>query len=264
MDSSLHDRHEGRLVVDAPKTKAAARTIPLIGDTADALRQHRLRQVAERLAAGPAWIDSGHVFTTLLGTPIDPSNALHWWYRLTERAGVGRRRFHASRHTAATLLLEREVPLEVVSAILGHSGITITADVYAKVRQDAKRRALTRLGEYSPSEPPAVTNCTELWRDLMPRLLYSRGMTTDRQVLRASDSAPLTEVRDNLSEFIDEISQHGSDLVITKHGKPVAVVVGHEEYEALLETLNILSDTDTMAALAEAEADVAAGRLVEL
>ena len=55
------------------------------------------------------------------------------------------RRFHASRHTAATLLLEAGVPLEVESAILGHSSIGVTANIYAKVRTDLKRRALETL-----------------------------------------------------------------------------------------------------------------------
>jgi len=58
---------------------------------------------------------------------------------------VGRRRFHASRHTAASLLLDRGVPLEVVSAILGHASLSVTADVYARVSMDAKRRALETL-----------------------------------------------------------------------------------------------------------------------
>ena len=63
------------------------------------------------------------------------------------RAGVGRRRFHASRHTAASLLLDSGVPLEVVSAVLGHASLAITADVYARVSMDAKRRALETLSE---------------------------------------------------------------------------------------------------------------------
>ncbi len=76
--------------------------------------------------------------------------------------------------------------------------------------------------------------------------------------------APLTEVRDKLSEIIDEVSTTGADLIITKRGRPAAVVVGYDEYESLLETLNILSDDDTMAAIAEAEAEVASGDLVDL
>jgi integrase len=42
-------------------------------------------------------------------------------------------------------MLEQGVPLEVVSAILGHAGLAITADVYARVTADSKRRALLRL-----------------------------------------------------------------------------------------------------------------------
>ena len=74
-------------------------------------------------------------------------------------------------------------------------------------------------------------------------------------------TAPLTEVRDRLSEIIDDVSSHGTEWVITRHGRPVAVMVGADEYESLLETLNILSDSDTMDALAAAEADIAAGRV---
>ncbi len=130
------------LVTTTPKTATGARTVPLVGNTVPVLREHRRRQAEERLRAGPAWQDNGWVFTSSVGTPLDPRGALRWWHKLSERAGVGRRRFHASRHTAATLLLDRGVPLEVVSAILGHASLAITADVYARVTMDAKRRAL--------------------------------------------------------------------------------------------------------------------------
>ena len=75
---------------------------------------------------------------------------------------------------------------------------------------------------------------------------------------------PLTDARNRLSEIVDDVISTGSEFVITKHGRPSAVILGHDEYESLLETLNILSDPETMAALDEAEADLAAGNLVEL
>lgn len=142
---TLKARRGGELYVDTPKTAAGERTIPLVGGTAEALGEHRRRQTAERLAAGPLWRDSGHVFTHENGQPLRPARASSWWKALCVRAGIGPRRFHASRHTAATLMLEDGVPLEVVSAILGHAGLAITADVYARVSQDSKRRALARL-----------------------------------------------------------------------------------------------------------------------
>lgn len=75
---------------------------------------------------------------------------------------------------------------------------------------------------------------------------------------------PLTEARNRLSEIVEDVTSTGSEFVISRHGRPAAVVLSYEEYESLLETLNILSDADTMSALAEAEADLAAGDLTPL
>lgn len=70
---------------------------------------------------------------------------------------------------------------------------------------------------------------------------------------------PLTEARSRLSEIIDEVISTGPGHVITKHGRPVAVVIDHEEYESLIETLNILSDPGAMAAIVVAERELDAG-----
>jgi integrase len=146
------DLAAGELHVRHAKTAAGVRTLPLIAEAVDVLRAHRAR--AEVLAL------EGYVFPTSVGTRRSPQRTRDDWSALLEGAGVAHRcrncgsdercsshvrRFHASRHTAATLLLERDVPLEVVSAILGHSSLGITADVYAKVRGDLKRRGLARL-----------------------------------------------------------------------------------------------------------------------
>jgi integrase len=72
-----------------------------------ALRAHRKRQTAERLAVGPAWQDGDLVFCTPVGTVIDAGNMLtRSHYPLLVRAGLPRVRFLDLRYTAATLLLE--------------------------------------------------------------------------------------------------------------------------------------------------------------
>jgi prevent-host-death family protein len=73
------------------------------------------------------------------------------------------------------------------------------------------------------------------------------------------NTAPLTEVRDKLRQVVDNVVDTGAEYVITRHGKPVAVVLAFDEYESLLETLNILSDAETVAAIDEGEADLAEG-----
>ena len=77
-------------------------------------------------------------------------------------------------------------------------------------------------------------------------------------------NTPLTKAIERFSELVDEAAATGAEFVITKHGRPVAVLIAHDEYEGLVETLNILSDPDAAASLAEAESDIEAGRLVDL
>jgi integrase len=138
--------------VSDSKTEAGVRTVALPAFAVDALRQHRVRQLEEREQA-EWWGDPGLVFASTAGTNLDRRNTLRWWHDLTERAGVGRRRFHASRHTAATLMLNGGVPLEVVSATLGHAGLAITADVYAKVRAPLQRTAADTMDALLGTQP---------------------------------------------------------------------------------------------------------------
>jgi integrase len=134
------DLDAAALTVRQAKTEAGRRTIALPAMVVSALHQHRVRQLQERVASS-VWVDPDLVFTSSLGTALDRRNVLRWWYALTARAGVTRRRFHATRHTAATLMLNAGVPLEVVSATLGHAGLAITADIYARVMPEYQRQA---------------------------------------------------------------------------------------------------------------------------
>lgn len=136
---------KAELTVSRSKTGAGERTVPMVAGVDAALRGRRRRQLEERVAAGPLWTDTGYVFTREDGRQLDPRVALNWWHRITENAGVGRRRFHSSRHTCAVLLLDQGVSLETVSAVLGHSDLALTANIYARTTQDAKRRALAKL-----------------------------------------------------------------------------------------------------------------------
>ncbi len=85
----------------------------------------------------------------------------------------------------------------------------------------------------------------------------------DREQKRLTSTEPLTVVRQNFSEIVEEVVTTGSEMVVSRHGRQDAVILGFAEYEALIETLNILSDPVTMSALAEADADLSAGELVD-
>jgi prevent-host-death family protein len=76
----------------------------------------------------------------------------------------------------------------------------------------------------------------------------------------ATDS--LRNVKDRFSEFIDRVEREHERVVVTRNGRPAAVMISPEDLESLEETLAVLGDSDAVKALAEAEAAVAAGDVV--
>jgi antitoxin YefM len=74
---------------------------------------------------------------------------------------------------------------------------------------------------------------------------------------------PLAEVKNHLSEVVDRLEREHGRVVITKHGRPAAVMLSLDDLESLEETLAVLRDPDLMASIAEADAEVAAGRAGE-
>jgi len=72
---------------------------------------------------------------------------------------------------------------------------------------------------------------------------------------------PLTEARKDLSKLIDEVSTIHEHITITRQGKPAAVVMSADEFESWHETLEILDDSEAMAAIRRGLRDVKAGRV---
>jgi integrase len=139
-------RVSGELRMSPPKTRYSRRVIPLPDFWLEALRGHRTRQ-AEEKGVAVEWINSGHVFTTGTGRPIDPRNLNRQFYRVREAAGLSAYRFHDLRHTAVSLLLDLGVPPHVVRETVGHSAIEVTMTIYAHASLEEKQKALRRLGK---------------------------------------------------------------------------------------------------------------------
>ena len=72
----------------------------------------------------------------------------------------------------------------------------------------------------------------------------------------------LTQLRPKLPQILDRVTKYFDRYIITRHGKPEAVVISREDYESLLETLEILSDKKLMREIKKAEADIKAGKTI--
>jgi len=108
-------REGGRFVFTEPKTKHGKRKILLSPEVLEALRSHRVRQLAERLTAGPAWADLDLVFCNECGHPLHCGNVGRFW-------------FH-------------KVIAKAVSEMLGHASIAITLDTYSHVLPSMQENA---------------------------------------------------------------------------------------------------------------------------
>ena len=130
--------------VGTPKT-GKARLVSVGGKTAAALRAHRQGQLEEKIALVPRYQDSPYVFTGVSGGLLHHRTSAREFARLCEIAGIPEgTRFHALRHTAATVAFQEGVPGKVVSEMLGHSSIKQTLDTYSHVipgmQEDAAKR----------------------------------------------------------------------------------------------------------------------------
>jgi antitoxin YefM len=71
---------------------------------------------------------------------------------------------------------------------------------------------------------------------------------------------PLAEIKKRLSEIVDGVEERHDRVVLTRNGRPAAVLISPDELESLEETLEILSDPKATKAIRAAEADIDAGK----
>lgn len=142
---SLQDTEDG-LVLKAPKTRKGRRAILLPPEVTELLKLHsRSAYVADRMRH----VDARYgrlVFRRPDGSPWHPGAFSAEFHHFMNRAGV-KARFHDLRHTHATQLLKRGVPISVVSERLGHAKASITLDVYSHVLPSMQQEAAAKVGE---------------------------------------------------------------------------------------------------------------------
>jgi antitoxin YefM len=82
--------------------------------------------------------------------------------------------------------------------------------------------------------------------------------------MSVADHLPLADVKNRLSEVIETLEREHGRVVVTKHGRPAAVLLSIEDLESLEETLEIMSNPALLEAVREGERDIAAGRTEQL
>ena len=170
--------YDSRRNLKSTKTKAGRRTLPLMPETAEALKAHLEAQRSRGLPANP----QDPVIITERGTRVHPDVMERWWR--SDRAGLGCEGFciHELRHTYLTALARAGVHPKVMQALAGHADSKVTMDVYTHADMGGKRDAAERLraalqpygeqdGGWRPDLPPAQPK----WRIDQPMPAWAKG-----------------------------------------------------------------------------------------
>ncbi|MFI7133849.1 tyrosine-type recombinase/integrase [Nonomuraea sp. NPDC050153] len=129
------------------KTNAGKRSLPLLGIIREALEIQRRGQEIMKEQAGDDWADTGLVFTTRSGLPIEPRNLARSFARIVKAAKLRPIRVHDLRHTAASLLKKLGVAPRDAMEILGHSRISVTMEIYTHGDGESRENAIKMVND---------------------------------------------------------------------------------------------------------------------
>lgn len=143
-ESIRNEQNNKRITLEVtdPKSKAGIRSLPLSPSVLDALEYHRQWHTTEMHKRG---YQTRYIFTTSNGNLYYQSTLRKSFNRLCNRIGVESKNFHAFRRTFGTRLAAKGVPIEVLSKMMGHSDISVTAKYYINISKDQKKAALAAI-----------------------------------------------------------------------------------------------------------------------
>lgn len=134
------------VVVGEPKTEESAGKVALPRQLVGILLAHSAAQDQERANAATDWPDTNYVFTSKTGRHLEPRNINRTFESLCRRAEVPVIRFHDLRHSCASLLYAQGVEPGTIQAILRHSTLAVTMEVYVDVFDEVRGAAVDQLG----------------------------------------------------------------------------------------------------------------------
>jgi integrase len=134
------------IVTGSPKSKASTRTLPMPDEVVELLKAARKRQREERLAFGQGYGSGEYVASDETGQPYHPNLLTFRWGKLLGELGIKPVRLHDARHSCATLMHLRNVPIAVIAAWLGHASAAFTMSRYTHSQDQALKDAASSFG----------------------------------------------------------------------------------------------------------------------
>ncbi|PEU05840.1 tyrosine-type recombinase/integrase [Bacillus sp. AFS019443] len=137
----------GRQLKVGAKNKSSVRSIHIPVVLVEELTHHRKLIDQERIMYGDDYIDLDLVLPTIHGRPVEPRTFRRAFYSLTSHLKLPHIRIHDLRHTHATLLIQQNVNVKLISDRLGHSNVGTTLNTYSHVLPDMQKSVSDKLDE---------------------------------------------------------------------------------------------------------------------
>lgn len=139
--------HYGKTLKSGTKTIAGERNISMPEQLLTILKKHRKQYAAFKVATVDFVDEDLVIYNLKNGGTVFPSNLTKAYIKDVKRSGLPHIRFHDLRHTHATMLIEKNLNVKVISERLGHSKVGITLDIYSHVLPSMQQEVADKLDE---------------------------------------------------------------------------------------------------------------------
>lgn len=142
----INIRHRG-VIEDTTKTLKSVREVLMPKKVFDLLSLYKMEQENNKRLLKDNWKDSHYVFKSEFGGFINPERLTDKWNRFLKKYKLRKLRLHDLRHTSATFLISKGIPIATVSKRLGHSNIYTTLNIYTHSVNDDEITAIDVINE---------------------------------------------------------------------------------------------------------------------
>jgi integrase len=141
IERQLKRHYVGSDFFTQPKTKNGIRIIQVGRKAIELLNKHKEKQEIHKALFDSEWQEFDLIFPSFTGLPIRQFSIYKRFIHIVDQAKLPRIRFHDLRHTAASIMLNHNIPMIVVSRRLGHYKVSFTIDTYGHLMPEMQEKA---------------------------------------------------------------------------------------------------------------------------